>query len=147
MFQVATELTLASRRSCTRAHPVQDASPILPPYASIEGPGGSHHSRVPFSGVAVFRLGSQKFVPARCLQAYGEGITWRRFPRFCDSRVRLHPLPYIPSCRWIPGAHNGEHARGAARDERKRKRGEEAVKKICGKKGKRAVPRASIMGV
>lgn len=28
-------------------------------------------------------------------------------------RVRLHPLPYIPPCRWIPGAHNGESTQRA----------------------------------
>jgi len=72
-------------------------------------------------------------------------------------------LPYIPPCRWIPGAHNGEHARGSGTARGERRKRERAIerqpgrqegarekkerKKICGKKGKRAVPRASIMGV
>lgn len=103
---------------------------------------GPSHSRVPLSGVAVFRLGSQKFVPARRLRAYGEGSPGDG-SHVSAIRIRLHPLPYIPSCRWIPGAHNGEHAKGGGQ----RGTRVEGAKKICGKKRKRAVPRASIMGV
>lgn len=73
--------------------------------------GGPSHSRVPLSGVAVFYLGSQKFVPARRLRAYDEGSPGDG-SHVSAIRVRLHPLPYIPSCRWIPGAHNGKHAKG-----------------------------------
>lgn len=81
-------------------------------------------------------------MPARRLRAYDEGSPGDG-SHVSAIRVRLHPLPYIPSCRWIPGAHNGEHAKG----EGQRGVRVEEAKKICEKKRKRVVPRASIMGV
>lgn len=104
----------------------QNSSPVLSPLRKREHWGSSERavpfSRVPLSGVAVFRAGSQKFVPARRLRTY----TTRGSPgdgsHVSAIRVRLHPLPYIPSCRWIPGAHNGEHAKDGGRRRRERER-------------------------
>lgn len=98
LFEIATQRLGVGLRvhACALAvlHPVQDASLVLLPCASIEPPSGEGRPILahPFPECGrLFRLGSQKFVPARRLRAYGQGITWRRFPRFCDSRVRLHP--------------------------------------------------------
>ena len=141
------DITSVSRHDCSCSIRCR----LHPPCVSIEGPERTvPFSRTPFRSGRVFYLGSQKFVPARRLRAYGEGSPGDG-SHVSAIRVRLHPLPYIPSCRWIPGAHNGEHAKGG--EERRGGGGEgegsrvEGAKKICGKKRKRAVPRASIMGV
>lgn len=89
---------------------------------------GLSHSRTPLSGVAVFYLASQKFLPARRLRAYDEGSPGDG-SHVSAIRVRLHPLPYIPSCRWIPGAHNGEHAKGEGQRGGPRRRSEKDMRK------------------
>lgn len=82
---------------------------------------------VPFTPLAkvadVFRrLVSQKFMPARrACELTSRRITWRRFPRFCDSRSVVHPFALYSVAPVDSGCHNGVHAKGR----KKRKRGKE----------------------